>query len=176
LENKIGSEGDQRMKKYVFGILAALVLVFGLTVGQAFAGETPAATSSTAVGPFEGIFYGTVSGDNNSRAPLALQMTHREGVVAGNLYLGEGLFIDAGICGKTEIPSMVQSASGRTLESNPNKLDFNTSIDIRGFEIGVNLKSTVSADGSTLEASTSIDLPWFCGRDPSYAGTLNRIQ
>ena len=167
------------MKKYFFGTLVAVVLVFGLTAGSVFAAEAPVASNSsrsTSVGPFEGVFSGVLYGDNNSRAPIALQMIHRDGVVNGRLYLGEGLFVNAGVCGKTQIPSMVQSASGRTLTSNPNKLAVNTSFNISGFDIGVNLTSTISADGSTLNAATSIDLPWICGRDPSYSGILYRIK
>lgn len=167
------------MKKALFGILVAAVLLSGLTAGTVLAAEV-SSTSSTMdspdIGPFEGVFSGVLYGDNNSRAPIALQMTHRDGVVNGRLYLGEGLYVDAGMCGKTQIPSMVQSASGRTLINNPNKLAMNTSFDISGFDIGVNLTSTVSADGNTLNAATSIDLPWICGRDPSYSGTLYRIQ
>ena len=167
------------MKKLTFGILAAVLLVFGLAAGPALAADAQAVSSSTAaknVGPFEGVFYGVLHGDNNSRAPIALQMTHRDGVVSGRVYLGEGLFVNAGVCGKTEIPSMVQSASGRSLPGNPNKLAVNTTFNMSGFDIGVKLNSTVSADGSTLNASTSIDLPWICGRDPSYSGTLQRVQ
>lgn len=164
------------MKKYLFGVLGVLVLVLGLSVGSVMAAESPAPPSATAAGPFEGVFYGTVFGDNNSQAPLALQMTHRNGVVNGRLYLGEGLYVNAGVCGKTQIPPMVQSASGRTLAENPSKLVVNTSINMSGFDIGVDLTGTVSADGSTLNAATSIDLPWICGRDPSFSGTLYRIQ
>ena len=167
------------MKKISIGILAVVLLVSGLTTATAFAAEPQAISTSTAsrnVGPFEGVFYGVLHGDNNSRAPIALQMTHRDGVVSGKVYLGEGLFVNAGVCGKTAIPSMVQSASGRSLASNPNKLAVNTNFNMSGFDIGVSLNSTVSADGNTLNASTSIDLPWICGRDPSYSGTLQRIK
>ena len=167
------------MKKLLFGMLVAAVLVSGLTAGTALADEAPlvsSAAGSPDVGPFEGVFSGVLYGDNNSRAPIALQMTHRDGVVNGRLYLGEGLYVNAGMCGKTEIPSMVQSANGRTLSNNPNKLAVDTSFNVSGFDIGVDLTSTVSADGKTLSAATSIDLPWICGRDPSYSGTLYRIQ
>jgi hypothetical protein len=167
------------MKKLAFGILAAALLVFGLTAGTVLAADAQTVSNSTAaknVGPFEGVFYGVLHGDNNSRAPIALQMTHRDGVVSGRFYLGEGLFVNAGVCGKTEIPPMVRSASGRSLPSNPNKLTVNTTFNVSGFDVGVNLTSTVSADGSTLSAGTSIDLPWICGRDPSYSGTLQRVQ
>ena len=167
------------MKKITISVLAAVMLLFGLSTVTAFAAEGQASTSTNAavnVGPYEGVFSGVLYGDNNSRAPIALQMTHRNGVVNGRLYLGEGLYVNAGRCGKTQIPPMVQSANGRTLASNPNKMVVNTSFNVSGFNIGVDLTSTVSADGQTLNAGTSIDLPWICGRDPSYSGTLSRIQ
>jgi len=168
-----------KMKKISIGVLAAVLLLFGLTTVTAFAADNQAISTSTAsvdVGPYEGVFSGVLHGDNNSRAPIALQMTHRDGMVKGRLYLGEGLFVNAGVCGKTAIPSMAQSASGRTLPSNPNKMVVNTGFNVSGFDIGVDLTSTISADGQTLKAGTSIDLPWICGRDPSYSGTLYRIQ
>jgi hypothetical protein len=167
------------MKKLSIGLLAAVLLLFGLTTATAFAADDQPNSTSTAsmeVGPYEGVFSGVLYGDNNSRAPIALQMTHRDGVVKGRLYLGQGLQVNAGVCGKTAIPSMVQSASGRTLPSNPNKMVVNTVFNVSGFDIGVDLTSTVSADGQALNAGTSIDLPWICGRDPSYSGTLYRIQ
>jgi len=153
-----------------------VVLISALATSTVLAAETSEIASSTEVGPFEGVFYGVLSGDNNSRAPIALQMTHRDGVVNGRLYLGEGLYVNAGMCGKTYIPPMVQSASGRTLASNPNKLVVNTTFNVSGFDIGVDLTSAVSGDGSTLNANTSINLPWICGRDRSYSGTLYRIK
>lgn len=167
------------MKKLLFGTLAAVVLLSALTAGTVFAAEAPAPSNSTGAagaGPFEGVFYGVLNGDNNSRAPIALQMNHREGVVSGRFYIGEGLYVNAGMCGKTQIPAMVQSASGRTLANNPNKLVVNTTFNVSGFDVGVDLTGTVSADGETLNAATSIDLPWICGRDPSYSGTLERVQ
>jgi hypothetical protein len=167
------------MKKISIGLLAAMMLLFGLSTATALAAEDLAGSPSNAaveVGPYEGVFSGFLYGDNNSRAPIALQMTHRDGVVNGKIYLGEGLYVNAGRCGKTQIPSMVQSASGRTLASNPNKLVVNTSFAISGFDIGVDLTSSVSADGKTLNVGSSIDLPWICGRDPSYSGTLYKVQ
>lgn len=164
------------MKKLVFGSLAAVVLVFGLTTGTVLAAEAPTVPNSADMGSFEGVFYGVIQGDNNSHAPIVLQMTHRDGVVNGRLYLGEGLFVDAGRCGKTQIPSMAQSASGRTLSSNPNKLAVSTTFNVSGLNIGAHLNSFISADGNTLSAKVAVDLHWVCGRDPSYSGTLQRIQ
>ena len=164
------------MKKVIFGLLAAVMLLSGVAFNSAFAAEAPAASEMASSGPYEGVFSGVLYGDNNSRAPIALQMTHRDGLVNGKLYLGEGLYINAGRCGGTTIPAMAQAASGRTLVNDPRQLAVNTSFNLSGFDIGVNLTSRISADGETLSVSTSIDLPWICGRDPSYSGTLYRIQ
>lgn len=164
------------MKKALLAMLAVVVLVFGITAGTVLAAEASSPADSATPGPFEGVFYGIVYGDNNSRAPIAMQMVHRDGVVSGKLYLGEGLFVSAGVCGKTTIPSMVQSASGSSLPSDPNKLTASTTFNVSGIDVGANLNSKVSADGGTLNATTSIDLPWICGRDPSYSATLYRIR
>ena len=167
------------MNKYFFGTLLAIAMLFGLTTGTVLAAGEPELSPPpgiTTAGPYEGIFFGFVYGDNNTRAPLALQMTHRNGAVQGNIYLGEGLYVDAGVCGKSEIPPMKQYASGATLPNNPNQMSVQTMVNVSGLDIGVNLNSIVSADGETLTADASIDLPWICGSDPSFSGTLERIQ
>lgn len=167
------------MKKYLFGSLLAIAMLFSLTVGTAFAAggmELSPPPGITAAGPYEGVFFGFVYGDNNTRAPLALQMTHRDGLVEGNIYLGEGLFVDAGMCGKSEIPAIKQSANGATLPNNPNQMSIQTMVNVSGLDIAVGLTSLVSQDGDTLTADASIDLPWICGSDPSFSGTLERIQ
>jgi len=164
------------IKKAIFGLLAAVLLVSGLAVGVAGAAESPANTSMNTVGPYEGVFSGVLFGDNNTRVPIVLQMTHRDGIVSGRVYLGEGFYVNAGRCGGTTLPAMAQSASGRTLANDPSKLLVTTSFNLSGFNIGVDFNSSISADGDTLDVSTSIDLPWLCGRDPSYSGTLYRIQ
>jgi hypothetical protein len=164
------------IKKTIFGLLVAVLLFSGLAVGVAYAAESPASSSMNTVGPYEGVFSGVLYGDNNTRAPIALQMTHRDGIVSGRVYLGEGFYVNAGRCGGTTIPAMAQSANGRALANDPSKLSVTTSFNLSGFNIGVDLNSSISADGDTLNVSTSIDLPWLCGRDPSYSGTLYRIQ
>lgn len=164
------------IKKMLFTSLGAFMLISGLTAGTAHAMNSTEPTPSVTVGPYEGIFSGVLAGDNNSRAPIALKTTHQDGLVNGVLYLGEGFYVDAGLCGGTVLPAMSQSASGKTQESDPREMQINSSFDLRGFQIGVFLTSSLSADGNTLDVSTKIDLPWFCGRDPYYSGTLIRIQ
>jgi hypothetical protein len=167
------------MKNLIWGTMIPLIALFGLTAGTVLAAdltEIPNNTDPAVIGPYEGVFYGIVTGDNNSNALMALQMTDRNGVVEGKIYLGEGLYIDAGVCGKTEIPSVQQYATGQTLPDNPNEMSVNSTVNVSGFDIGVELHSIVSADGETLTAQASIDLPWICGRDPSFSGTLERVR
>lgn len=167
------------MKQLIWGAIITLIGLFGLTAGTVLAANLTGLTNTSdqaLVGPYEGVFYGTMTGDNNTSALMALQMTHRDGVVEGKIYLGEGLFVDAGVCGKAEIPSMRQYATGQTQPDNPNELSVHSNINVSGFDIGVELHSNVSADGETLTAQASIDLPWICGRDPSFTGTLDRLQ
>ena len=167
------------MKKYIFSTILSATILFSLTAGTAFAAGEPKLSPPpgiSAAGPYEGVFFGTVNGDNNSRALMALQMTHRGNVVEGKIYLSDGLYVDAGMCGETEIPSMLQYANGQTNPDNPNELSVQTMVNVSGFDIGVNLNSTVSADGEVLTADVAIDLPWICGRDPSFSGALDRIQ
>jgi hypothetical protein len=166
------------MKKYLFGTLMAIGMLFSLTAGTVMAAGEPELSPPPGIskaGPYEGVFYGKVYGDNNSSALMAMQLIHREGVVEGKVYLGEGLYVDAGMCGNNEIPSLRQYASGMTNPNNPNELTVQTMVNVSGFDIGVELNSMVSGDGETLTAEASIDLPWICGSDPSFTGTLDRL-
>lgn len=164
------------IKKMLFASLGAIVLISGMTAGTAHALNSLEPTPAVTVGPYEGVFTGVLAGDNNSFTPISLKMTHQDGLVNGILYLGEGFYVDAGLCGGAALPAMTQSASGKTQESDPREMQINSSLDLHGFQIGVFLTSSLSADGNTLNVSTTIDLPWFCGRDPYYSGMLTRIQ
>lgn len=166
------------MKRILFSIILSMGILLSITAVTALAAEAeqPGSTNNQGVvGPYEGVFYGIVNGDNDSQAVLALLLTDRDGVVEGKVYLGRGLYVDAGVCGGTEIPPMQQYARGSTLPNDPTRMSVNTNMNVSGFEIGVDLDSQVSTDGKSLTAEASIDLPWICGRDPSFSGTLERI-
>ena len=159
------------MKKIWLGLLIAVMA----TSMVAFSASAAPASSSTP-GPYEGIFYGQVQGDKGSRAPMALQLTHRDGVVQGKVYLGEGLYVDGGVCGGVNVPTGVQYASGKTLPSDLNRLVAGSTFKVSNINITVNLSSVLSSDGKVLNANAKIDLPWFCGKDPQLNGTLNKIR
>jgi hypothetical protein len=127
-------------------------------------------------GPYEGTFHGTVYGDNGSRAPLTLELTHRGDTVSGNMYIGRGLYVKAGVCGGANVPSASQYASGKTVRNNPNRLVASSKVDVGRFDINIKLHSDVSRDGDTIRASAKLDLPWLCGRDPVLNATLYRAN
>jgi hypothetical protein len=164
---------SQSMKKILFGLLATLIIV-SATAGTVLA--SPILADKGEVGPYEGIFYGYVYGDEGSRAPMALGLTHRGDIVSGKVYLGEGLYVDGGVCGGVNVPKVLQSASGKSESEDPNRMHASTSFKVSNFQITANLISRLSADGESLTAEAEIDLPWLCGRDPLLTGKLSRYQ
>jgi hypothetical protein len=161
----------------LFGLLLVLFVVIAAASAAeaAPAAEAPAGASLSA-GPFDGIFYGWVQGDHGSQALMILDLTHRDETVEGKVYLGEGLVVDAGVCGSAAVPSGVQAASGQTSPGAPDEFNADAEFQITGLEIGVEIASQVSADGESLTAEARIDLPWFCGTNPVLSGTLIRYH
>ena len=159
------------MTKYFIALAAALVTL-AFMVGAAFA--APNYETLPQAGPYEGIFYGTIQGDRDSQAPIVMALKQRGEQISGTIYLGEGLFVDGGVCGKSQIPATQQSASGINQSSDPNRLQANTSFNVSGFQINASLNSRLSADGSALTASAKADLPWICGSDPTLNINMQR--
>ncbi|MEJ2751243.1 MAG: hypothetical protein P8169_00930 [Chloroflexota bacterium] len=151
-----------------------LVIVFVL-IAIAATMSVAAAAPETAVskeGPYDGVFHGTVYGPDGSKAAMSLDLTHQGDVVEGVVFLGEGLHIDAGMCGAGTIPASSLQASGETSTANPKVLSTTSTFDVSGIPVKVNLDSEIQ--GNTLKAKATIDLPWLCGSDPVYTGTLQR--
>ncbi|NIV40586.1 MAG: hypothetical protein GWN58_67670, partial [Anaerolineae bacterium] len=108
------------MKRILVGIL---VVVSILSTSVALAYAAPGAERDSTVGPYEGSFGGIAYGDEGSRAPLALELTHRGSQVEGTVSISEGLYVDAGLCGSFELPAIDASIDGQTLERNPRRLE-----------------------------------------------------
>jgi hypothetical protein len=94
--------------------------------------------------------------------------------VEGIVYLGNGLQVDAGLCGAVAVPATAQYVEARTATRNSHEVRVAPTFDVGGFEIAVDLKTTLSGDGEQISARATIDLPWFCGRDPVFTGALDR--
>ena len=157
------------MKKF---LVLGLVAVIGLFAVIAVPGASAAPAAATNAGPYEGTFNGTVYAPNGSSAPMSLILTHRGSTVDGTVFIGEGLSIDAGMCGAAAIPASSVYANGKTSATNPKVLSTSSSFDVGGIDVTVGLNSKIQGD--TLNATAKIDLPWLCGGDPVLNSTLHR--
>jgi hypothetical protein len=157
------------MKKF---LVIGLVAVIGLFAVMSVPGASAAPAEATNVGPYEGTFNGTVYAPDGSAAPMTLTMTHRGSAVDGTVFIGEGLTVDAGICGAAAIPAGSVYANGNTTAGNPKHLSARSTFDVGGIDVTVDLNSTVNGD--RLNAEAKIDLPFFCGGDQVLTSTLFR--
>ena len=155
-------------------LVIGLVAVIGLFAVMAVPGASAAPAEVSKAGPYEGTFNGTVYAPNGSSAPMSLVMTHRGTAVDGTVFIGDGMSIDAGFCGAASIPASSVYANGNSSAKNPNFLSANSSFDVGGFDVKVDLTSKVS--GNKLNATVNIDLPWMCGGDQVLTGTLYRAS
>jgi hypothetical protein len=132
------------------------------------------AAAPEAGGPYAGSFQGYVYGDSGSRAELTLDLTHRGSLVEGDASIGEGLYVNAGLCGDVYVPGGSYTIQGRTEPADPKQLVTNLTFEASGFDVDVDFESKVSTDGSNIIAKAGFDLPWFCGRDPVIRGIVYR--
>ncbi|MCP4358186.1 MAG: hypothetical protein GY796_09255 [Chloroflexi bacterium] len=161
------------MKKLTVGLLITLVTLSILSV-TAFAAPTK---QNAETGPFEGVFTGTVTGDNNSKTTLTLDLNDEDNLVAGTASLGGGLLVDAGgFCGSAVLPASSMWAEGGKTAAHPDELAAEATIDVGGFEVTVEVTGELSDDGDTLDVEAKIDTPWMCGRDPVIMGTLTKVS
>lgn len=157
------------VKKLLIGLFA----VIGISAIMSVSGVSAAAEKKTGqAGPYEGVFHGIVTAPDGSKAPMSLDLTHRNNIVEGTVFLGEGLTIDAGMCGAGSIPASSIAATGKTLATNPKKLSTTSAFDVSGITVNVTLDSQVQGD--QINAKAKIDLPWLCGSDPVLTGTLQK--
>jgi hypothetical protein len=157
------------MKNLLLGLFVFIGLL-GFTAVHTVSAAPAAATGK--IGPYEGVFQGTIYAPDGSEAPMSLDLTHRGNVVEGTVFLGNGLTIDAGMCGQAAIPASTVEATGTTSLTNPQKLSTSSVFDVSGITVKVLLDSAVQGD--TLTAQAKVDLPWLCGNDPVLTGTLQR--
>jgi len=166
------------LKKVTYSIVITLTALF-LGIANASASGVsvaPILSTMTTPGPYEGIFTGNVNGDNNSQAPITLVLTHRGEDVEGVVSLGEGLYVNAGMCGGANVPPSEQSFTVKTQPGKPRELSTQLAFNVGNYQVGVDLESLISDDGKMITSQVGIDLPWICGRDPMLTGTLYRTE
>lgn len=156
-------------KKVVIGFILALSAMLAVTLS---ASAAPQHTKSADTGPFSGTFKGRVYGDKGTSAPLSLVLKHQGNQVEGNVFLGEGLYVDGGMCGAGYVPAGSQFASGETSAKNPRHLAAQSNFKVSGINVKLGLNGKITPSGDELETQAKIDLPWLCGRDPVISGTL----
>jgi len=159
------------LKKIVPAIIVFVALSLVVAGTASAAGSPPA---SQKPGPFEGVFTGIVYGDKRSQAPITLELTQRGDDIQGSVILGEGLYVDGGMCYAGELPATEQSLATKIKSDDPRRLATQLLFKVSNYQIAVDLESELSPDGQELTALTSIDLPWFCGGDPVLRGELVR--
>jgi opacity protein-like surface antigen len=158
-----------RMKKVLIILALAMSATLAFAASASAAPDVPKTTNSK---PFDGTFNGKIYGDKGTSAPISLVLTHKGSEVEGNVFIGEGLYIDGGMCGAGYIPAASQSATGQSSAKNPRHLSANSIFKVSGVNVKLNLNGDLSANGEQLKANATIDLPWFCGGDPVITGTL----
>jgi hypothetical protein len=153
---KSDNKGGVQMRRLV-GVLAVLAILSTVVAGAYAAPEV----ATGAVGPYEGAFQGVAYAGEGSRAPLALELTHRGNQVEGTVFLGEGLYVDGGMCGAVNVPATALAIGGQTVLGDPRRLVTRPTFDLGDFEIAVDFESDLSVDGKVITAEATIDLPWF---------------
>lgn len=154
----------------------SLILIALMTFFVTSAQAAPARPAATSGGLFTGTFEGVLYGDDGSEAPVTLALTQTGRAVTGELSVGRGLVIDGGNCGRVEVPATSQTATGATTAAAPRELDAKAAFKVQGISVTIDLSSTLSRDGGTIESQAKIDLPWLCGRDPIITGEFARVD
>ena len=142
-------------------VFVMVILIFAVNVTYASGSEIKVQGD-----PFDGTFTGTVTGDRDSEAEVTVVLDHNGNLVEGEMNLGEGLYVDGGLCWHGYLPEGVFSAIGNTLPSEPSRVQGKYSYEVNKVMINGYLDAELSPDGKNLEAEVKIDLPWFCGKDP----------
>ncbi len=156
-----------------------IILALAMSATLAFSASVSAApdvAKTTNSKPFNGTFNGKIYGDKGTTAPISLVLNHKGSQVEGKVFIGEGLYLDGGMCGAGYIPAASQYATGQSSAKNPRYLTANSSFKVSGVNVNLKLDGDLSANGEQLKAKATVDLPWFCGGDPIITGTLYRSQ
>jgi len=169
---------------FFLSLIMLALMTFFVTSAQAASGHSaPTAVTAATAGPaatsgglFTGTFKGVMLGDDDSRAPVTLELMQDGRAVTGAIVVGRGLLIDGGNCGLVEVPVTTQIATGTTTARAPRMLSAETGMKVQGLAITIELDGQLSRGGKTITAEARIDLPWLCGRDPVITGEFDRTE
>lgn len=165
-----------RLTTTILKMLLPILAIAAAAVMVVSAQAAPPSPPTISGGLFAGTFEGYLTGDQDSRAPITLELSQSETTVTGDIVIGRGLVVDGGLCGAAAVPATTQTAAGKTTTRTPRHLDAGAVLEVQGMDIRIDLIGDLSADGDTLTAEATIDLPWLCGRDPVISGALDRTS
>jgi hypothetical protein len=153
--------------------LAGIVLL-AMAPGAAMPASA-AAAPEVGAGVFEGSFTGTAYGDNGTKAPLWLEIAQDGPQLAATATLGEGMYVGTPFCGGGEVPSGTVTGTAEVDAKNPTRVQTFVSFDVEGIPVNMAIQGDLSEDGQSLAAKTKLSLPFFCGSNPEFVGTLARV-
>ena len=135
---------------------------------------TQAASGS---GLFQGNFTGTATGDLDTSAPLALNMTQDGSMVNGVAIVGDGIKVDTGgfICpGLVAVPAVKLNFKGNVSAQNPRHMEARSGLTVSGLTITADVQTELSQDNSTIKLELKLNIPRPC-RSTTLNATLRRI-
>lgn len=148
-----------------------------VVIASALPASAGAASEAAGKTMWDGMYAGDVYSSNGSSAPLVLELIELDDEIAAQASIGEGLSVNVGMCGGlVSLPAGSYRGSAHIENLKSNTLETQIVMEVSGFEITTALVSELSQSGEVLDAEVTVDLPWLCGRDPSFKGSLIRIN
>jgi hypothetical protein len=154
---------------------AALALT-AFVCAAVVAGAAPEVPFTEPAGPFEGTFEGTAYGARGTSAPLTLTLTQSGSEVSGTAALGEGLYVTTAGCGGAPVPAGSVQGSGEAAPDQPHRVSIRSAVDLYGISMPYLITGDLAPDGQSITVTATLDVPAFCGPDPSGTGTLQRTD
>jgi hypothetical protein len=127
---------------------------------------------------FDGKFTGTVIGDQDTSAPLTLNLAQTGNSVTGTATVGDGLGVDLGgfICpGLVAVPSGTIDVSGNVSPDSPNQLVAASSISASGFNINAEVLADLAENGNSMEIQLKLKIPSPC-KSATLRANLSRSE
>ena len=76
--------------------------------------------------------------------------------------------------GGAPVPAGSVQGSGETTPDQPHRLSIRSAVDLYGISMPYLITGDLAPDGQSITARATLDVPGFCGPDPSVPGTLQR--
>lgn len=160
-----------RFLVHLYSMLAALVAALALFAGcggpldvdERGSGLEPKAGAPD---PFIGTFAGKVTGAASSTAAISVTSTADKatpGALDAAVHIGSGLTADAGLCGQHAVPALDKSIT--FVHTTASQVTGKTTWPLMGADLDVTFTGQIAADGKTMNATVSVEIPIaFCSQ------------